>query len=165
MKNLSCLDRRLKLLAIAAVLLPGGAALAADNATQDVDITVQAVNEISVGAAVTLTINSATAGSNPSGAATSSWNITTNSTASKKVTAQLTATLASGLSLSVNLQAPTTGTSAGLTALTTSASDVVTSIEAVAASGLTINYAAAATVAVAPNTYSADVTYTIVNDS
>jgi hypothetical protein len=166
MKNSSCLDRRLKLLAIAAVLLPGPAALAADTATQDVDITVQAVNEISVGATVALTINSATAGSNPSGTATSSWNITTNSTASKKVTAQLAAALTSGLSLSVNLQAPSTGTSAGLTALSSgTGSDVVTSIEAVAASGLTISYSATATVAVAANTYSADVIYTIVNDS
>jgi hypothetical protein len=43
--------------------------------------------------------------------------------------------------------------------------DVVNSIEAVAQTGLTISYAATATVAVAPNSYTADVTYTIVNDS
>jgi hypothetical protein len=161
----SRVDHHRKLLTILAAALAGATATAADNATQDVDITVQAVNEISVGSTVTLTINSATAGGNPAGAASSTWNITTNSVTSKKITAQLTAALSSGLSLSVDMQAPGTGTSAGVTALSTSPSDVVTSVEAVAASGLTINYSATATVAVAPNTYSADVTYTIVNDS
>ena len=165
MKTSVCLDHRRKLLAACVSLLAGAAAFAADNATQDVDITVQAVNEITVGPTVTLTINSATAGSNPSGTASSTWNITTNSVSSKKITAQLAAALSSGLTLSANLQAPSTGTSSGVTTLSTTASDVVTSIEAVAATGLTINYAATATVAVAPNTYSADVTYTIVNDS
>lgn len=157
--------RNFRVLAGVAGLLAIGTAHAADSATQDVDITVQAVNEISVGAAVTLAINSATAGGNPSGNASSTYSITTNSTASKKITAQLAGALTSGLSLSVNLQAPSTGSSAGVTSLTTTASDVVTSIEAVAATGLTISYAATATVAVAPNTYAADVTYTIVNDS
>lgn len=143
----------------------GGVALAASSATQDVDITVQNVNEISVGTAVTLNINTAVAGGNPGGAATSNYSITTNSSTSKKITAQLVGALTAGLTLNVNLQAPSTGTSAGVTALSTSANDVVTSIEAVAASALTISYAATATVAVAPNTYSADVTYTIVDDS
>jgi hypothetical protein len=150
---------------VATLLAVGGVAHAADTATQDVDITVAAVNEISVGSTVTLTINSAAAGADPSGNASSTYSITTNSTESKKITAQLASALTSGLSLSVNLQAPSTGVSAGATALTTSASDVVTSIEAVAAPGLTIGYTATATVAVAPNTYAADVTYTIVNDS
>jgi len=151
--------------AVAAAMLASGAALAASSATQDVDITVQNVNEISVGTAVTLTINTAVAGGNPGGTATSSYSITTNSATSKKITAQLGGALAAGLTLSVNLQAPSTGNSSGVTALSTSASDVVTSIEAVAASALSISYAATATVAVAPNTYSADVTYTIVDDS
>ena len=152
-------------LAGVATLLAAVGAHAADSATQDVDITVAAVNEISVGSTVTLTINNATAGGNPTGAASSTYSITTNSPASKKITAQLASALTSGLSLSVNLTAPSTGTSAGLTALTTAPIDVVTSVEAVAASGLAINYSATATVAVAPNTYPADVTYTIVNDS
>ncbi len=143
----------------------GGGAHAADTATQDVDITVQDVNEISVGAAVTLNVNSATAGVSPTGLASSTYSITTNSATSKKITAQLTSALTAGLTLSTNLQAPSTGTSAGVVVLSTTASDAVTSIEAVAATGLTISYAATATVAVAPNTYTAEVTYTIVNDS
>jgi len=143
----------------------GGAVHAADSATQDVDITVQSVNEISVGTAVTLNVNSATAGVNPTGLVGSTYSITTNSTASKKITAQLAGALSGGLALSVNLQAPSTGTSAGTTLLSTSPVDVVNSIEAVTASGLTISYSATATVAVAPNSYVAEVTYTIVNDS
>jgi hypothetical protein len=150
--------------AIAALLATSRLASAADTATQDVDITVQTVNEISVGSTVTLTVNSATAGGNPTGTASSTYSITTNSAASKKITAQLAGALTSGLSLSANLQAPSTGVSAGAVTLSTTASDAVTSIEAVAATGLTIGYSATATVAVAPNTYAADVTYTIVND-
>ena len=164
--NQSIFDRRRLFVGAAALFASaGGPVMAADSATQDVDITVQAVNEISVGTAVALTINSATAGVNPSGIASSTYSITTNSTASKKITAQLAGALTSGLTLSVNLQAPSTGTSAGVTPLSTSPADVVSSIESVAATGLTISYAATATVAVAPNSYSADVTYTIVNDS
>jgi len=148
-----------------AMAAASGIAQAASSATQDVDITVQNVNEISVGTAVTLTINTAIAGGNPGGTALSNYSITTNSSTSKKITAQLVGALTAGLSLSVSVQAPSTGTSAGVAVLTTSPSDVVNSIEAVAASGLTISYSATATVAVAPNTYSADVTYTIVDDS
>jgi len=148
----------------------GGSAEAASSATQDVDITVQSVNEISVGGTVTLTINSATAGQNPTGTTTSTYAITTNSATGKKITAQLVAPLDTGLTLSVFLQAPSGATSSGSLAApvalsSSSASDVVTSIEAVAANGLTINYSATATVAVTPNTYSADVTYTITNVS
>jgi hypothetical protein len=150
---------------VAAVVATVGGVHAADTATQDIDITVQAVNEITVGTTVTLNINSATAGGAPSGTASSTYSITTNSATSKKITAQLSAALTSGLTLSANLQAPSTGTSTGDTPLSTTPSDVVTSIEAVAATGLTIGYSATATVSVAPNTYSADVTYTIVNDS
>jgi hypothetical protein len=147
-----------------------GSAWAASSATQDVDITVQSVNEISVGSTVTLTINSATAGQNPSGTASSTYAITTNSATSKKITAQLGAALSTGLTLSVYLQAPSGATSSGTPAApvalsNASASDVVTSIDAVAASSLTIDYTATATVAVAPNTYAAEVTYTIANDS
>jgi hypothetical protein len=145
-------------------------ARAASSATQDVDITVQSVNEISVGSTVTLTINSAVAGQSLTGSTTSTYAITTNSATSKKITAQLATPLDSGLTLSVFLQAPAGGTSAGSLAApvalnSATASDVVTSIEAVAAPSLTINYAATAAVTVAPNTYSADVTYTITNDS
>jgi hypothetical protein len=161
-------NRRVWLLAMGValgVVAAGGSVQAADTATQDVDITVQAVNEISVGSAVSLTVTTATAGSEPTGTAGSTYSITTNSATSKKITAQLGGALTSGLSLTANLQAPSTGSSAGATSLSTTAADVVTSIEAVAASGLTIGYSASATVAVAPNTYAVDVTYTIVNDS
>jgi hypothetical protein len=159
--------RQHKVLAGAVSLLAalGGVVQAAGSATQSVEITVQAVNEISVGTAATLNVNSAAAGINPTGIASSTYSITTNSTTSKKITAQIATALTSGLTLSVNLQAPSTGVSAGSTPLGVAPVDVVNSIEAVSASGLTISYAATATVAVAPNSYTADVTYTVVNDS
>ena len=159
--------RQHTMLAGAASLLASisGGVHAADSAAQEVDITVQAVNEISVGTAVALSISAATAGVSPTGIASTTYSITTNSTTSKKITAQLTAALGTGLTLSVNLQAPSTGTSAGSVPLGVSPVDVVNSIEAVAQTGLTISYAATATVAVAPNSYTADVTYTIVNES
>jgi hypothetical protein len=153
-----------KALPLALTLLSGGTALAADTATQDLNITVAAVNEITVGSTVTLNINTATAGQIPTGTATSSYAITTNSATSRKITAELDEALQSGLTLSANMAAPSTGTSAGETALSVTASDVVTSIEAVAQSGITINYSATAAVSVATGTYPADVVYTIVAD-
>jgi hypothetical protein len=165
MKQSICIRHYSVFVGAAALFASMGAVHAADSATQDVDITVQAVNEISVGTAVALTVNSASAGVNPTGIISSTYSITTNSTVSKKITAQLTGALTAGLTLSANLQAPSTGTSAGATPLSTSPVDVVNSIEAVAATGLTISYAATATVAVAPNSYIAEVTYTVVNDS
>jgi hypothetical protein len=165
MKQSICIRHYPICMGVAALLAVSGAAHAADSATQDLDITVQAVNEISVGTAVALSVSSAAAGVNPTGIISSTYSITTNSTVSKKITAQLTGALTGGLALSVNLQAPSTGTSAGTALLSTSPVDVVNSIEAVAATGLTISYSATATVAVAPNSYVAEVTYTIVNDS
>lgn len=138
----------------------------AQSTTQDVTIVVEEINEISVSGNVTLTINTATAGSNPDNATdnTTTYNITTNGS-NKKITGQLSAAYASGISLAVNLTAPTGGTSAGQTTLTdVSASDLVTGISNLAETGLTIAYTASATAAATPNSPGGEqktVTYTI----
>ena len=110
MKKSICIRHHRIFAGAAALLAAGGAAHAADTITQDVDITVQSVNEISVGAAVALSVSSAAAGINPTGIISSTYSITTNSTTSKKITAHLTGALTAGLTLSANLQAPSTFT-------------------------------------------------------
>jgi hypothetical protein len=157
--------RRVTRLAAVALVVAAGAVHADNEATQDISIAVSSVNEIEVGiGSVAINVSTATAGSTPSGTGSSTYAITTNATASKKITAALVSALASGLTLSTNLQAPSTGSSAGVTGLSTTAADVVTSIEAVAQSGLTIDYAATATIAVASGSYDADVIYTLVDN-
>jgi hypothetical protein len=148
-----------------ALALASGSALCADTDSQTVNFSIQAINEIDVAAGpVNLTVNAATAGSQPTAAtASSSYSITTNADAdSKKITADLDTAMPAGVTLQVNVSAPSAGsTSLGTVALTASAVDVVTGIEAVVASGVAINYTLSATVAAAPVTNSRVVTYTI----
>ena len=124
----------------------------AQSATQNVTIVVAAINEVSVSGNLTLTINSATAGSNPDDATdnTTTYSITTNGT-NKKITGQLDLAYASGLSLKVNLTAPTGGTSQGQKTLSTTAQDLVTGISGLAESAIQIAYTASATAAAASN--------------
>ncbi len=124
----------------------------AQSTTQDVTIVIADINEISVSGNLTLTINSATAGSNPDDATdnTTSYSITTNGTL-KKITGQLDVVYAAGISLKVNLSAPTGGTSQGQKTLTTIAQDLVTGISGLAESAIQIAYTASATAAVPPN--------------
>ena len=165
MKKSICIRHSRTVLGAAALFVSaGGSVYATNSASQNVDIDVTAVNEIALGgAAVTLSVSSAAAGVNPTGVIGSTYSITTNSTTSKKITAQLGGALPAGLTLSANLAAPSTGVSSGAVALSTTPADVVTSIEAVTASGLSISYAATATVAVAPGSNIAAVTYTLVD--
>lgn len=148
-----------------ALALASGSALCADTDSQTVNFSVQAINEIDVAAGpVSLTVNTAAAGSQPTAAtAPSSYAITTNAgTDSKKITADLDTAMPAGVTLQVNVAAPSVGsTSLGTVTLTASAVDVVTGIEAVAASGVAINYTLSTTVAASPVTDSRVVTYTI----
>jgi hypothetical protein len=139
--------------AFLAVLLAAslGSTISAQNTfDQDVTIVVQDSNVLSVSSStVTLTL-SATAGSNPTDTDNSTtYNITTNGT-SKKLTGQLGAAYASGISLDINLTAPTGGSSTQKT-LTTSAQDLVTGFGQIAESGLGITYSATATPSAVPN--------------
>ena len=149
-----------RILAIA--LVAGATSLSAQTANQTVTFQVDAINQISVAGSPSLTINTATAGSNPTQAsAAATWAVTTNQTGAK-ITASINSAMPAGLTLQVNLSAPTGGSSAGATALSTTAADVVTGITKLAESGIAIGYTLDATPAagVIAST-SRTVTYTI----
>jgi len=120
--------------------------------TITVNYEVQAINEIVISAAsVTLTVSTATAGSQPDSAtdnSTATYALTTNSTTadSKKITAAIDTAMPSGVTLYLTLAAPTGATSAGETEITNVAASVVTAIEAVAESGLVMTFKLSATV-------------------
>lgn len=144
-------------------MVAAASTMQAQTATQDVTIQVNAISRIAVtGGAQSLTITTATAGSEPTAAtATVNWAITTNQT-NQKVTASLDAALPANVTLSVNMAQPTGATSAGSQALGTTAVDLVTGISTLAQGGLGLTYTLAATAAagvVASTTRT--VTYTI----
>ncbi len=120
--------------------------------SQNLVVSVNEINVVSVSGNLTLTINSATAGAGPDDATntTTTYNITTNGT-NKKITGQLDVNYASGLSLAVDLAAPTGGTSQGQKTLSTTAQDLVTTMSKLVGSTLTITYTASATPSAAPN--------------
>ena len=122
--------------------------MASNSATQTVSFSVSAINEISVsGNPSALTVDAATAGSQPNAASdtSTSYSITTNES-SKKITAAINTAMPSGVTLSINLSAPSGATSAGATALTATAAHVVTGISQVAQGSIGITYSLSATV-------------------
>ncbi|HEX8392850.1 MAG TPA: hypothetical protein VF665_10880 [Longimicrobium sp.] len=137
---------------IAAAFAVAAAALAATNAsaqtaTQTVSYEVSAVNEIAVSGSPSLVISAATPGSGlTSATASGTYAITTNETG-RKITASLDSNMPSGVTLSVNMAAPSGATSAGAVNLSTTAMDVVTGVSTVNQSGLSISYGLSATVA------------------
>jgi hypothetical protein len=156
-----------RMMLLSAVLVVAAAASAnaqaTHQATQTVDITISAVNRISVGAGTpTLTINTAVAGDAPTDAtASSSWSITTNQTGTK-VTAKINSAMPSGASLLVTLAAPAGATSIPTVNLDASDKDVVTGITQLNAAGLGLSYTLQATSAASATTVSKTVTYTVV---
>ena len=87
--------------------------------------------------------------------------MTTNQT-SAKITASIGSAMPSGLTLQVNLSAPSGASSAGAQSLSTTAMDVVTGITKVAQSAIAVNYSLAATAAAGVvSSTSRTVTYTI----
>ena len=155
--------RAAKLVAAAGALLVSHVAFA-QTATQTVTFQVDAINQISVSAAsVSLDINTAVAGSNPTSATSSglTWAVTTNQSGAK-ITGILNSDMPSGLTLKATLGAPSGGTSAGVKALSSTSSDLVTGVSQVAASGLALTYTLDATPAAGVVTStSRTVTYTI----
>jgi hypothetical protein len=144
--------RTLVLLALVASLscLFAAAAFAAASDTITVNYEVTAINEINIDdASVTLTVSTATAGSNPDQANdTATYDITTNCAAdAKKITAAINTDMPSGLTLRVNMTAPTGGTSAGAVALSSTAANAVTAIDAVAESNISMTFTLDATAA------------------
>ena len=147
---------------LASMILLGAASAQAQTANQNVTFQVNAINQISVAGSPSLTINTATAGSAPTAAtAAATWAVTTNQS-NAKITAQLDSDMPSGLTLEVNLGAPTGATSAGATALSSASVDLVTGITQVAQSALSIGYSLSATTAAGVvGSTSRTVTYTI----
>ncbi|MET0398068.1 MAG: hypothetical protein ABW277_14810 [Longimicrobiaceae bacterium] len=132
----------------ATALLAFAAAGSATAQEQTVGYEVQAVSEISFSGSPSLVIGQATAGTGlTSASAGASYALTTNQSG-MKITAQLGAALPDHVVLSVSLEAPSGGTSAGTVALSDAvAKDVVTGVSTVNESGLDVTYTLAAGVA------------------
>ena len=133
-------------------------------ATQNVTITVEAINAIAVSdPEVTLSINSATAGNAPDAAqATSTYAITTNEEGQEIAAMLDSGSLPDGLTLEIELAAPTGATPRGRIVLSPQNQIAVSGITRVAASGLQITYTASAAVSVPPGSYQAVVKLTII---
>lgn len=149
----------------AAVLLLIAAAANAGKAgaqAQTVTFAVNSVNQISFAGTPSLTVNTATAGSDPTPAtdATGSWNVTTNQSGAK-ISASIATAMPAGLTLNVNLAAPAGATSAGLTTLGTGAVDLVTGIVKQKGTTLGVTYELDATVVAGVVSGTKVVTYTI----
>lgn len=134
-------------LALGTITLAGSAS--AQTATQSVTLAVNAINQIAFTGSPSLTITTATAGSNPTSVsdASATWAVTTNQTGAK-ITASIASALPAGITLSANLAAPAGGSvSAGSQALGTTAVDLVTGLTKLAQGGMGVTYTLSATAA------------------
>jgi hypothetical protein len=123
-------------------------AASAQTATQTVTFQVTAINQIAVSGSPSLVINAAAAGSAPTSVTASgnTWSVTTNQSGAS-ITASIPSAMPAGLTLSANLTAPVGATSTGLTALGTTAVNVVTGITKLNAAALALSYSLDATAA------------------
>ncbi len=143
------MTRLLIAVGVLALTVLASLAHASNVATQTVTFQVMAINEISVsGNPAAMIVSTATAGSQPDQVtnALTSYNITTNGT-SKKVTGAIDSAMPAGVTLTINLAAPTGATSAGDVSLTATAQNLVTAITQRAEATKTITYKLSATVA------------------
>jgi hypothetical protein len=139
-------------------------ARAQETATQTVTYSVSAISEIEVsGDPGALAVTSASGGTFTDATdASTTYNVSTNTTGAK-ITAAINTAMPAGLTLKVNLTAPTGGTSAGAITLGTTDVDAVTGITQVSESGKTIAYTlSAAPTAGAVSSATKTVTFTIV---
>lgn len=138
---------------------------AAQTATQDVTITVAAVDIISVSSgALTITIDNGTPGGalGPKTDNSTTYAITSNNPATTKITGSLGVAYSVGLSLDVTLTAPTSsGSSVGAVTLTTTDQNLVTGMSAQNEAGLGILYSASAAANFAPGSETRTMTLTI----
>lgn len=139
--------REICLLTILVALLAGNV-FAAQTGTTVVTFTFQAIDEIAVTGAPTLSINSAVAGQEPEPVVntTSTYALSTNGT-NKRITASIDKAMPSHTTLEIQLAQPDSGTSKGYVTLSTVAADVVTGISHVASTSKTITYRFSATTA------------------
>jgi hypothetical protein len=156
------------LLALSMVFI-AGPLMAGDSARQTVSYEVNAINDISVsGDPAAMNVSTATAGSEPDEVsdATTTYAITTNAgTGPKKIMASINTPMPDGVTLKINLAAPTGATSSGDIDISNAitAVDVVTAINSIAESGKTITYKLSATLAASEVSDSKTVTLTIVD--
>lgn len=154
--------KTIRTMVLSAVLVVAAAASASAQATQDVTINIQAINEISIaGGAHTMTISTATAGQAPDDVTWSTtWAITTNQS-NAKVSASIGSDMPSGVTLKVNLANPTNATSNGDVSLSSTAQELVTGITKLNESGLSLTYTASATALAGVQSVARTVTYTV----
>ena len=131
-----------------ALVLCAAPAAQAQTATQTVTFAVNAINQISIAGAPSLTITTAVAGSAPTSVtdASSTWAVTTNQSGAT-VSASIGSNMPAGLTLSVNLAAPTGATSAAYQTLTSTPIALVTAVTKQAQSGMSATYKLDATLA------------------
>lgn len=159
------MKRTLSIFSALSLMAVSAPAFAANSDSHSVTVTVMAINEIGVsGGAVSLTINSATAGGQPDDASDSStadldW--TTNED-NKKVTVE-TDLASPAFGLSVSAGGVAGGTAAGSVALSTTPQDFVTGISATVG-GCDLEYMASATAADGVGADAHVVTYTVVDE-
>ena len=150
------------ILTLIAALLQGNA-FGAQTGTTLVTFSFQAIDELSVTGAPTLTINSAVAGQQPQPVvdnSTAKYSISTNGI-NKRITASIDTQMPANTTLEIKLGASGVGTSTGYQTLSTTAMDVVTGISQVAASNKMITYRFSATTAAGVLTRSCTVTLTL----
>lgn len=159
---------RISTLAVAIGLAFSANSWAADDtATQTVGYEVQEIALIDVsGSPAAMTITAAPAGQAPTPAtdATTTYSITNNAgTDSKKITAAINTDMPTGVTLEVELGAPT-GATATKQALSSAPANVVTGIDNVSETGKSITYTLSATAAAGKVTSAnKTVTFTITN--
>lgn len=130
-------------------LILSGLAFAGNSDTITVNYEVQVINEVNIdGAAVTLTINSATAGAQPDQVTDSTtYDITTNcADDGKKLTAAIDTDMPANTTLKLNATAPAGAVSPGAVTISSVAADVVTGIDAVAQGNINMTFSLDATV-------------------
>jgi len=139
-----------------------GSALAASSDSHDVTVTVSAINEVAVsGGNITLTINTATAGSEPDAVtdSTSTDLAWTTNESTKKITVAAGAAI-TGATLKVTAANATGGTATGQVTVTDTAQDFVTGISTTTG-GCDLSYEASATASQGTSSNTHTITYTI----
>jgi len=147
-QKLQPLRHRLKPLTFAFAAAASGSAKAGDVAMQRLTIAVEPIDEITInGPYPTLTVDAAEAGDAPAvvWADGGGYAMTPNGR-HRRITAALAAEMPAGVTLSMRMDAPSTGQSAGWRALSTAPTEMVTGIEPVAEVGIGIRYQLVATV-------------------
>jgi hypothetical protein len=139
--NMYSFALRRTLVALALLVAASPSVAHAQTATQTVTFAVSAINQVAFVGAPSLTITTAVAGSAPTSVtnAASTWAVTTNQTGAK-ITATIPSNMPAGLTLSVNLAAPTGAASLAYQSLSTTAVDLVTGVTKVAQGGMTVTY-------------------------